>query len=158
MLHLDCKFKIEKSDLIEKHTEDEKLPTNAILPSAHSVPVMGTICAGTGRICEDDYQGHFVIDVDCRADYCLKVKGDSMTSSNIFDGDIVFITKSFDFQTGEIYAVENLDTKEASLKKVLQDGESLVLVPCNPEYTPTVTDHSEVRIAGKCAGVFHKYI
>ena len=33
---------------------------NAILPSVHSVPVMGTICAGTGRICEDDYQGHFV--------------------------------------------------------------------------------------------------
>lgn len=53
-------FNIEKSDLIEKHTEDEKLPTNAILPSVHSVPVMGTICAGTGRICEDDYQGHFV--------------------------------------------------------------------------------------------------
>ena len=150
-------FNIEKSDLIEEHTEDDNLPTNAILPSAHSVAIMGTICAGTGLICEDDYQGHFVIDIDVKADYCLRVKGDSMIGANIFDGDIVFITKSFDFETGEIYAVEMLDTSEASLKRVHKDGESLVLAPCNPEYTPTVTDYSEVRIAGKCVGVFHKY-
>lgn len=155
-------FRIKRSDImnehINEHTEDDNLPTNAILPSAHSLPVMGTICAGTGRICEDDYQGHFVIDVDCKADYCLKVKGDSMIGANIFDGDIVFITKSFDFETGEIYAVEMLDTSEASLKRVHKDGESLVLAPCNSDYTPTVTDYSEVRIAGKCVGVFHKYI
>ena len=106
---------------------------------------------------DDDYQGHFVIDIDVKADYCLRVKGDSMIGANIFDGDIVFITKSFDFETGEIYAVEMLDTSEASLKRVHKDGESLVLAPCNPEYTPTVTDYSEVRIAGKCVGVFHKY-
>ena len=151
-------FNIKKSVIIDEHSEDSNLPTNAILPSAHSLPVMGTICAGTGIICEDDYQGHFVIDVDCKADYCLKVKGDSMIGANIFDGDIVFITKSFDFETGEIYAVEMLDTSEASLKRVHKDGESLVLAPCNSDYTPTVTDYSEVRIAGKCVGVFHKYI
>ena len=151
-------FNIKKSVIIDEHSKDSNLPTNAILPSAHSLPVMGTICAGTGRICEDDYQGHFVIDVDCKADYCLKVKGDSMIGANIFDGDIVFITKSFDFETGEIYAVEMLDTSEASLKRVHKDGESLVLAPCNSDYTPTVTDYSEVRIAGKCVGVFHKYI
>lgn len=156
-------FNIEKSDLIEEHDKesvqsDRPLPSNIILPSAHKLPIMGTICAGDGVVCEDDYQGTFIIDVDVKADYCLKVHGDSMIGANIYDGDIVFISKSYDFVQDQIYAIERLDYNEASLKRVTQDGDTLILNPCNPEYHAMVTDYEEVRIIGRCVGVLHKYV
>lgn len=156
-------FNIEKSDLIEEHNKesvqsDRPLPSNIILPSAHKLPIMGTICAGDGVVCEDDYQGTFIVDIDVKADYCLKVHGDSMIGANIYDGDIVFISKSYDFVQDQIYAIERLDYNEASLKRVAQDGDTLILNPCNPEYHAMVTDYEEVRIIGRCVGVLHKYV
>ena len=156
-------FNIEKSDLIEEHDresyhQDRSLPSNIILPSAHKLPIMGTICAGDGVVCEDDYQGTFIVDTDVKADYCLKVHGDSMIGANIYDGDIVFISKSYDFVQDQIYAIERLDYNEASLKRVTQDGDTLILNPCNPEYHAMVTDYEDVRIIGRCVGVLHKYV
>lgn len=156
-------FNIEKSDLIEEHNKesvqsDRPLPSNIILPSAHKLPIMGTICAGDGVVCEDDYQGTFIVDIDVKADYCLKVHGDSMIGANIYDGDIVFISKSYDFVQDQIYAIERLDYNEASLKRVAQDGDTLILNPCNPGYHAMVTDYEEVRIIGRCVGVLHKYV
>lgn len=155
-------FHLSISELVETDLEnkssDRPLPSNIILPSAHKLPIMGTICAGDGVVCEDDYQGTFIVDIDVKADYCLKVHGDSMIGANIYDGDIVFISKSYDFVQDQIYAIERLDYNEASLKRVTQDGDTLILNPCNPEYHAMVTDYEEVRIIGRCVGVLHKYV
>lgn len=150
-------FNIKKSIIIDNNGNISDLPSNAILPSAKSIPIMGTICAGDGIVCEDDYSGNFIIDADIKADYCLRVHGDSMQTANIFDGDLVFIKKDCDIQNGKIYAVEKLDTKEAYLKKISLDKDSIILTPCNADYHPIVTDFSEVRIVGECIGVLHKY-
>lgn len=155
-------FHLSISELVETDLESKAtsrpLPSNIILPSAHKLPIMGTICAGDGVVCEDDYQGTFIVDIDVKADYCLKVHGDSMIGANIYDGDIVFISKSYDFIQDQIYAIERLDYNEASLKRVTQDGDTLILNPCNPEYHAMVTDYEEVRIIGRCVGVLHKYV
>lgn len=155
-------FHLSISELVETDLESKAtsrpLPSNIILPSAHKLPIMGTICAGDGVVCEDDYQGTFIVDTDVKADYCLRVKGDSMIGANIFDGDIVFISKSYDFVQDQIYAIERLDHNEASLKRITQDGDTLILNPCNPEYHAMVTDYEEVRIIGRCVGVLHKYV
>lgn len=155
-------FHLSISELVETDLESKAtsrpLPSNIILPSAHKLPIMGTICARDGVVCEDDYQGTFIVDIDVKADYCLKVHGDSMIGANIYDGDIVFISKSYDFVQDQIYAIERLDYNEASLKRVTQDGDTLILNPCNPEYHAMVTDYEEVRIIGRCVGVLHKYV
>ena len=155
-------FHLSISELVETDLESKAtsrpLPSNIILPSAHKLPIMGTICAGDGVVCEDDYQGTFIVDIDVNADYCLKVHGDSMIGANIYDGDIIFISKSYDFVQDQIYAIERLDYNEASLKRVTQDGDTLILNPCNPEYHAMVTDYEEVRIIGRCVGVLHKYV
>ena len=156
ILHLSISELVETD--LENKSSDRPLPSNIILPSAHKLPIMGTICAGDGVVCEDDYQGTFIVDIDVKADYCLKVHGDSMIGANIYDGDIVFISKSYDFVQDQIYAIERLDYNEASLKRVTQDGDTLILNPCNPEYHAMVTDYEDVRIIGRCVGVLHKYV
>lgn len=157
-LNVSISYLMGFDDSSQKKVSYRPLPSNIILPSAHKLPIMGTICAGDGVVCEDDYQGTFIVDIDVKADYCLKVHGDSMVGANIYDGDIVFISKSYDFIQDQIYAIERLDYNEASLKRVTQDGDTLILNPCNPEYHAMVTDYEEVRIIGRCVGVLHKYV
>ncbi len=135
--------------------KDEKLPDNLIMPSAKSLPIIGVICAGDGVYCQDDYQGRFVIDIQVDADFCLKVRGNSMEGAQIYDGDIAFIKKDDYFNDGDIYAVERLDLNEASLKKVYINDNSVMLIPCNSEYSPIATTLDQIRIIGRCVGVYH---
>lgn len=153
-------FNIEKSDLIEEHNKesvqsDRPLPSNIITPAAYAVPILGTICAGSGIHCEENFQGHFYVDHTIKADYCLKVKGDSMIDAGIYDGDFAFIRKSFDYSDGDIYAVCWGAEESASLKKLYKMDDKVMLQPCNSDYAPTLVDADDIYIVGECIGTYH---
>lgn len=150
-------FNIKKSDLIEDHSTDPTEGiTNLIYPAARPIPILGTICAGNGVWCEDNFEGYFYIDKSIKADMCLEVKGDSMIDANIFDGDIAFIKKTYDYQNGKIYAVVINDENSAVLKKVHWSNGSIILNPCNSEadYEPIATTEDNVTMVGECVGVY----
>lgn len=130
--------------------------TNLIYPAARPIPILGTICAGNGVWCEDNFEGYFYIDKSIKADMCLEVKGDSMIDANIFDGDIAFIKKTYDYQNGKIYAVVINDENSAVLKKVHWSNGSIILNPCNSEadYEPIATTEDNVTMVGECVGVY----
>ncbi|MBE6016688.1 MAG: helix-turn-helix domain-containing protein [Lachnospiraceae bacterium] len=137
--------------------DDNAAPSssNIIMPSAKKLPIVGVVCAGDGVYCQDDFQGSFIIDIQVDADFCLKVKGNSMEGAQIYDGDIAFIKKDDYFNDGDIYAVERLDLSEASLKKVYINDNSVMLIPCNSDYSPVATTLDQIRIIGRCVGVYH---
>lgn len=132
------------------------LPPNIITPSAYPVPILGTICAGDGIVMEESYKGTFYVDKSIKADYCLFVKGDSMTGANIYDGDVAFLIKEYDFVDGEIYAVQFGTCGDASLKRVTRSTGKLILQPCNPDYQPVIEDPADVYIVGKLVGHYHE--
>lgn len=132
------------------------LPFNAIpLAHAHVIPILGTICAGDGVICDEHYEGSFSIDASVHADYAIRVKGNSMTASGIRDGDLAFIKKDFDFHEGSIYAVVTSGTNEAFLKIINTHDNLLILTPSNPSYTVLTKEEDEVCIVGELVGVYH---
>lgn len=138
-----CEFlHCSKADLLL----DRENP-DLMFPASYSVPILGDICAGSGVICEEDYQGQFFVDRSIRADYCLKVKGDSM-SPLIKDGDIAFIQKGSNFPNGTICAV--IVGEDVSLKKVYVTDKEFMLVPINTDYVPVST--TEAVIIGQCIG------
>lgn len=141
---------------VPKHTDPTEGITNLIYPAARPIPILGTICAGNGIWCEDNFEGYFYIDKSIRADMCLEVKGDSMIDANIFDGDIAFIKKTYDYQNGKIYAVVINDENSAVLKKVHWSNGSIILNPCNSEanYEPIATTEDNVTMVGECVGVY----
>lgn len=100
------------------------------------VPLLGTIAAGIPIYAEENFDGYRESTEDVRADFCLKIKGDSMIGARINDGDIVFIRKQPDVENGEIAAV--LIDGEATLKRVYKKNGSLVLQAENPKYAPIV--------------------
>lgn len=150
-------FNIKKSDLIEDHSSDPDLTgiSNISFPASRPVPILGDICAGEGTWCEENFEGHFFIDSSVKADFCVRVRGDSMIDAGIRDGDLAFIKKTYDYKDGNIYAVRINSDCEAVLKKVFWQDDTIVLNPCNAEYKPIVTDSEGVSVVGECIGVYH---
>ena len=129
--------------------------TNISFPASKPVPILGDICAGEGTWCEENFEGHFFIDSSVKADFCVRVRGDSMIDAGIRDGDLAFIKKTYDYKDGNIYAVRINSDCEAVLKKVFWQDDTIVLNPCNAEYKPIVTDSEGVSVVGECIGVYH---
>lgn len=137
-------FNITKGSIIEDD-----------IPSSTGLPIIGTVCAGDGVYCADDFLGNFDLATHIDADFALKVTGDSMIGAHIYDGDYAFIKKNDYFADGDIYAVELLLTNEASLKKIYVNDSNVILTPCNADYPPVATTLDQIRIIGRCVGVYH---
>ncbi len=135
--------------------QDGVAAVNLSVPAAYPVPILGSICAGKGIIADECYRGMFFVDHSIRADYCLEVEGDSMRDANIFHGDIAFLRKNYEFVNGGIYAVVFGADENAVLKRVYQQGDSLLLMPCNQLYNPISIPASEpFTICGELVGVY----
>ena len=150
-------FHINRSDLMNDHSSDPDLTgiTNISFPASKPVPILGDICAGNGIFCEENFEGYFFVDQSIKADFCVRVRGDSMIDACISNNDIAFIKKTYDYKNNTVYAVLLNSECEATLKKVFWKDDTIILNPCNSEFEPMVVDASEVTILGECVGVFH---
>ena len=127
-----------------------KYPDNVYKIERKQYPLLGTIAAGQPMFAQEDFSTYVEADDNLHADFCLKIKGDSMINARICDGDIVFVKKQEIVDDGEIAVV--LIGDEATLKRVYHTENSIVLVAENPQYKPIVYENeqlSEVRILGK---------
>lgn len=81
--------------------------------------------------------------------FLLRVKGDSMIGSRIYDGDLVVVRCQPDVESGEI-AVVNVNGHDATLKRVKKtENGQVILYPDNPKYDPIFIENENARIVGK---------
>lgn len=116
----------------------------------NKVPLLGTIAAGIPILAEENFDGYIELHDSVHADFCLRIRGDSMINARIYDGDIVFIRQQPDVDNGEIAAV--LLDDDATLKRVFKQPGGIILQAENPAYAPiTVNGHAGIncRIIGK---------
>ena len=139
---------VQRSDLL---SDKSQIP-NLSIPAAYPVPMLGAVCAGDGVLAEQNFDGYFFVDNSIRADYCLRVEGDSMKDAGINHGDIAFLRKSYSFLNGGIYAVVFGEDNMAVLKKVYKQNDGLLLMPCNQLYEPIYVE--DCLIVGECVGVY----
>ena len=114
------------------------------------VPLLGTIAAGCPLFAEENIEEYIEINDSIRADFCLRVQGDSMINARIYDGDLVFIRRQSDVADGEIAAV--LVDDSATLKRVYKETGAIRLHSENPKYRPmvfTADNCDSIRILGK---------
>jgi repressor LexA len=88
--------------------------------------------------------------------YALKVKGTSMIDALINDGDIILLEHTNSVENGETAAVWLKTEKEATLKKVFQEGERVRLQPANSTMEPIYTAADNVEIQGRLIAVIRK--
>ena len=127
---------------------------NLLPVTKKKLPVLGNIAAGEPIWAEQGFDAFIASGEDTDADFCLKVKGDSMINAGIHSGDIVLIKSCPDVDDGEIAAV--LIDDETTLKRVYKLGDRVILRPENPAYSPmefTKNDGKNIRILGKAVAL-----
>ncbi len=142
-----------KSERMDRELDLPSLPNNIFpLPESRSYPLIGTVACGVPILAEENISEYIQFPGDIDADFCLRCKGDSMINARIYDGDIVFIRKQDQVETGEIAAVRIGD--EATLKKVyfVPGSDRIILRACNPLFPDMEFEGdslNDMRIIGK---------
>lgn len=148
-------FRVSISDIMEKDLSSARFSNISNNSSSNQIPLLGTIAAGSPILAEQNIEDYFNLDKKIKADFCLRIKGDSMINVNILDGDIVFIRKQEDLEDGQIGAVLVNDSE--TLKRFYRNNGSVILQAENPEYKPLVISTGEVRILGKMVANLRQY-
>lgn len=136
----------------ELYTEDltSEAPSNRCW---RRVPLVGTIAAETPILAEENIIDYFTIDSRVKADFALRVKGDSMVGAGIVSGDIAFFKKQETLENGEIGAI--LSENEVTLKRFYREGGTVILQSENDHHKPIILTNGVVRILGKLVAVLN---
>ena len=121
------------------------------------LPLLGQIAAGSPLLAEENIEDELAVPepLGRRADFLLRVKGESMINAGILDGDILVVQRSQDARDGEIVVAlvgDDESADEATVKTFYREAGRVRLQPENDALEPIYANH--VEILGKVTGVF----
>lgn len=133
------------------------------LPEDTGLPIVGRVAAGAPILATEHIEDRVEVPADFfrpRADYLLRVSGDSMINVGIFDGDLLAVHKTPDANNGEIVVARVED--EVTVKR-LQRGRQkhrITLLPENDDYQAIEVDlrEQDFAIEGLSVGVIRQSI
>lgn len=99
-------------------------------------PILGTIRAGIPILAQESYDGYLDVPESLRADFALRVSGDSMTGAGILDGDLAICREDQEPQTGQIIVAlrDEGSTSVATLKFYFNGNGNPQLKAANPNF------------------------
>lgn len=122
-----------------------------------SLPVIGTVAAGTPILSEENIDSYFPVPADIvpngEPSFVLKVKGDSMINVGIFNGDQIFVQQCNTAKNGD--TIVALIDDSATVKTFYKEKDHIRLQPENDDMEPIIVD--DCQILGKVFGVFRYY-
>ena len=130
--------------------------------STRHVPLLGQVAAGAGAIAEQHVEEVMSLPEElCGSGelFMLKVRGDSMTSAAILDGDYAVARSQPTAEDGDI-VVAGIHEEEATVKIFHRtgtpQGSTITLTPANESHTPQEFPAQEVKIYGKLVSVLRR--
>lgn len=146
--------KLESIGVISKDKKGRLIPGSIKSP----VKVLGIVEAGFPSPAEEELADTISLDTllikNREAAFLLKVSGDSMSGAGILPGDMVIVDKGQTPKSGDIVIAE-VDGGW-TMKYLRKRGESVTLLPANPNYKP-IKPKNELKIAGVVTAVVRKY-
>ncbi len=120
------------------------------------LPVVGRVAAGKPMLAEQHIEGRYQIDralFKPRADYLLRVRGQSMIDAGILDGDLLAVHRTPVARSGQIVVARVND--EVTVKRFKRRGREVQLLAENPDFPPIVLDlkRDSLTIEGLGVGV-----
>ena len=130
----------------------------AKFPAARTtvLPLLGRIAAGSPILASGNIEEEVTIDPALfrpRADFLLRVRGDSMKDADILDRDLLAVHQTSQARNGQIVVARIED--EATVKYFHRRGALVQLSPANASYAPIQIDLREqpFTIEGHVVGV-----
>jgi len=113
------------------------------LPEQNGLPIVGRVAAGRPILAEEHIEDHVDVAPGLfrpRADFLLRVRGDSMIDAGILDGDLLAVHRTAEAQNGQI-VVARIDD-EVTVKRLQRTRQRnrIVLLAENPNYAPIEVD------------------
>ena len=145
---------------IKLRTDGASSPVSpASLPSLSvptSLPLLGRIAAGSPILAEGNIEDRIHIEPALfrpRADFLLRVRGDSMKDADILDHDLLAVHRTSQVRDGQIVIARIGD--EATVKYYRREDHIVRLEPANAAYRPIEVDlrKQELSIEGLAVGV-----
>ena len=127
------------------------------LPAPPGLPIVGRVAAGDPILAEENVEDHVEVPAAMfrpRADFMLRVRGQSMRDAGILDGDLLAVHKTETARNGQI-VVARID-EEVTVKRFRQDGRArhrVTLIAENPDFDPIEVDLREQPFAIEGLGV-----
>ena len=106
-----------------------------------TLPLIGRVAAGQPILAEAHVEASYRIDralFKPRADYLLRVRGESMRDAGILDGDLLVVHHTPDARNGQVVVARLAE--EVTVKRFRRRGNQVQLLPENPAFEPIVVD------------------
>lgn len=146
--------KLQSIGVVAKDKRGRLIPGSIKSP----VRILGTVEAGFPSPAEEELADTISLDdfliKNREAAFLLKVSGDSMSGAGILPGDMVIVDKGQTPKSGDIVIAE-VDG-QWTMKYLRKRGESVTLIPANPNFKPIRPKH-DLKIAGVVTAVVRKY-
>ena len=144
--------KASKSSKTKEFSPVHSSPVEESMKEMVSVPVIGTVAAGTPIFAEENVSDHFPLPTEIlpnQETFILKVKGDSMINVGIFDGDYLMVAKQNTCSDGEV--VVALVEDNATVKRFYKEKGYIRLQPENDTMEDIIVN--DCQILGKAIGL-----
>ncbi|MBI4996314.1 MAG: transcriptional repressor LexA [Rhodocyclales bacterium] len=118
------------------------------------LPLIGSVAAGSPLLAVENQLGKVQVNPNLfspRADYLLRVRGNSMVDAGILDGDLLAVHKTDEARSGQV-VVARLDD-EVTVKRLKRTGRRIELLPENPDYEPIAVEGHDFAIEGLAVGL-----
>jgi repressor LexA len=109
------------------------------------LPLVGRVAAGAPILAVEHVERHVNVDpvlFKPRADYLLRVKGDSMRDAGILDGDLAAVHRTREARNGQIVVARLGD--EVTVKRFRRTRTTIELLPENPDFQPIIVPFGDV--------------
>lgn len=156
MKHLDA---LERKGFIRRGHANRGITLTTPRSRNVSLPIAGTVRAGQLSTAIEDIQGYFSVDqVAVKGEGCffLKVRGESMITAGIFDGDLALVRPQKTADNREI--VVAMVDGEATVKRFFRESGFIRLQPENPDMEPIIVrqEDGDFSIIGKVTGIYRQ--
>ena len=131
------------------------------LPGGNGLPIIGRVAAGSPLLAVEHIEDTCDVPPSLfspRADFLLRVRGDSMTGAGILDGDLLAVHKTAEARDGQIVVARIED--EVTVKRLQRPRrDQVLLLPENEDYDPIKVDlrRQELVIEGLSVGVIRHH-
>ena len=125
-------------------------------PQMMKLPLLGKVAAGVPILAEENAEGFIQLPdtiVGRGEHFILEIRGDSMISAGIMNGDYVVVKRQQTAQNGDI-VIAMIDD-EATCKRYFKEPDRIRLQPENPRMQPFYA--RSVTILGKVTAGYRKY-
>jgi repressor LexA len=131
------------------------------LPEESGLPIVGRVAAGSPILAAEHIEDRVDLPPSFfkpRADYLLRVHGESMRDVGILDGDLLAVHRTAEASNGQI-VVARIE-EEVTVKRFQRTRQRnvIMLLAENPEFSPIEVDlrEREVQIEGLAVGVLRQ--